>query len=152
MDRKRVSLFYPKSSISKSNIPKSGISGKKPFEVSASRSRSLFSPDHDDEIQKMRDAAFKAEIRKYFQAEAKVLFKQQIQNIAKQEGTSVEEIMKPSEEPRDFAEKAGFAVHAVGVTLNALISLPYLIILLALQGLVIFLPIAFIYKMITGFK
>jgi len=140
MDRKRPSLFYPKSF----------IPDKTPNGVSTSRSSSLFSSNHDNEIEKMREAAFKAEMRKYFQLEAKILFKQKIQDIIKQEGASVEELMKPPDEPRSALEKLDFAIHVTGAAINVLASLPVIIILLALKGLILFMLITFIYTVTTG--
>lgn len=139
---KRPSLFYPGTF----------IQDKKSPEVPVSSMPSLLSPNHDNEIAKMRDAAFKAEMRKYFRLEAKGLFKQRIQDIATQEGTSVEELMKNPDEPSGGVEKVASVIHAVGVTFNALVSIPYLIILLSLQGLVIFITVKFIYAVMFGIK
>ena len=140
MDRKRPSLFYPKSV-----IPDKTTNG-----VPTSRASSQVSSDHGNEIKKMREAALNAEMRKYFQLEAKILFKQKIQDIIEQEGTSVEELMKPPDEPRGALEKLDFAIHVTGAAISALASLPAIIILLALQGLAILIPIVFIYMVIKG--
>lgn len=102
---------------------------------------SLFDQEaqHDAMLQKMREDAMKAEYRRYFREEAKLLFKAQLRDAAERAGHDFDKLLSED-------ENSGSKIP------QALSSAPRVVAHLFLVLLLLFVGVTFLYGMLTGHR